>query len=197
VRSWTGWHRHITFALLAHAYLVVLRRQVGAIGGERTSPSISTPRCCRSPYRRCGACSGNHLPNPPPPAACPTLPLAQAGVILAPVRHLVLLLGNVMATVLVQLERHGGYPRSGERQTSYDDPALDAIGRIRAPRSFSGQLFSSTRRISARSSLLAASIAVYGAASNVVTLKLLTSICISSDQIPTRPEKKSVIIASL
>jgi hypothetical protein len=27
VRSWTGWHRHITFALLAHAYLVVLRRQ--------------------------------------------------------------------------------------------------------------------------------------------------------------------------
>ena len=32
VRSWTGWHRHITFAMLAHAYLAVLRR--AAIGGE-------------------------------------------------------------------------------------------------------------------------------------------------------------------
>ena len=31
VRSWTGWHRHITLALLAHAYLSVLRRR--AIGG--------------------------------------------------------------------------------------------------------------------------------------------------------------------
>src|SRR6516225_3669916 len=26
VRSWTGWHRHITLAMLAHAYLAVLRR---------------------------------------------------------------------------------------------------------------------------------------------------------------------------
>jgi SRSO17 transposase len=26
VRSWTGWHRHITLALLAHAYLAVLRK---------------------------------------------------------------------------------------------------------------------------------------------------------------------------
>jgi hypothetical protein len=34
VRSWTGWHRHITFAMLAHAYLAVLRR--AAIGGETT-----------------------------------------------------------------------------------------------------------------------------------------------------------------
>ena len=32
VRSWTGWHRHITFAMLAHAYLAVLRR--AAVGGE-------------------------------------------------------------------------------------------------------------------------------------------------------------------
>jgi SRSO17 transposase len=27
VRTWTGWHRHITLALLAHAVLVVLRAQ--------------------------------------------------------------------------------------------------------------------------------------------------------------------------
>jgi SRSO17 transposase len=27
VRSWTGWHRHVTLSLLAHAYLTVLRAQ--------------------------------------------------------------------------------------------------------------------------------------------------------------------------
>jgi len=32
VRSWTGWHRHITLVMLAHAYLAVLRK--GAIGGR-------------------------------------------------------------------------------------------------------------------------------------------------------------------
>jgi SRSO17 transposase len=32
VRSWTGWHRHITLAMLAHAYLAALRR---AAGGEK------------------------------------------------------------------------------------------------------------------------------------------------------------------
>jgi SRSO17 transposase len=32
VRSWTGWHRHVTLAMLAHAYLAVLRR--AAIGGR-------------------------------------------------------------------------------------------------------------------------------------------------------------------
>ena len=33
VRGWTGWHRHITLALLAHAYLAVLRAKAG--GGKR------------------------------------------------------------------------------------------------------------------------------------------------------------------
>jgi SRSO17 transposase len=33
VRTWIGWHRHITLAMLAHAYLAVLRR--AAIGGRR------------------------------------------------------------------------------------------------------------------------------------------------------------------
>jgi SRSO17 transposase len=32
VRSWTGWHRHLTLAMLAHAYLAALRK--GAIGGR-------------------------------------------------------------------------------------------------------------------------------------------------------------------
>jgi SRSO17 transposase len=31
-RSWTGWHRHVTLAMLAHAYLAVVRRV--AIGGR-------------------------------------------------------------------------------------------------------------------------------------------------------------------
>jgi SRSO17 transposase len=26
VRSWTGWHRHITLSMLAHAYLTVVRQ---------------------------------------------------------------------------------------------------------------------------------------------------------------------------
>ena len=43
VRSFTGWHRHVTLAMLAHAYLAALRR--AAIGGvsRPTSPRI----CCR------------------------------------------------------------------------------------------------------------------------------------------------------
>ena len=32
VRSWVGWHRHITLAMLAHAYLTVLRK--AAAGGK-------------------------------------------------------------------------------------------------------------------------------------------------------------------
>src|SRR5690554_1608937 len=27
VRSWTGWHRHITLAMVAHAFLTVMRAQ--------------------------------------------------------------------------------------------------------------------------------------------------------------------------
>jgi len=30
VRSWQGWHRHITLAMLAHAFLTVLRAQTHA-----------------------------------------------------------------------------------------------------------------------------------------------------------------------
>jgi SRSO17 transposase len=32
VRAWTGWHRHITLSMLAHAYLTIVRRH--AIGGR-------------------------------------------------------------------------------------------------------------------------------------------------------------------
>src|SRR5689334_843107 len=39
VRSWTGWHRHITLAMLAHAYLAAIRRT--ADGGKRRARSQS------------------------------------------------------------------------------------------------------------------------------------------------------------
>ncbi len=70
VRSWTGWHRHITLAMLAHAYLAVLRRTAG---GEKRRHSISKPICCRSPCRKCAACCGTWsgpdrlIPRPPAP----------------------------------------------------------------------------------------------------------------------------------
>ena len=91
VRSWTGWHRHVTLAMLAHAYLAVLRKV--AVGG--TSPrSTWRPTCCRSPCRRCAACSGTSSGRPArhrgrarlvtlattPPAARPPMPLAATNL---------------------------------------------------------------------------------------------------------------------
>jgi SRSO17 transposase len=89
VRSWTGWHRHVTFAMLAHAYLAVLRR--AATGGR------GDPRPRRRPPATHGAgataaalaaglgTSTRSGPGPrlvplapPPPAAGATVPLATA-----------------------------------------------------------------------------------------------------------------------
>ena len=45
VRSWTGWHRHVTLAMLAHAYLAVVR--AAAVGGPdrgRYRTRLSSPR---------------------------------------------------------------------------------------------------------------------------------------------------------
>jgi len=53
VRSWTGWHRHVTLAMLAHAYLAVLRKV--AVGGRAHA---------RSGSRAAPA----HCPGDPPPA---------------------------------------------------------------------------------------------------------------------------------
>ena len=45
VRSWTGWHRHVTLAVLAHAYLAVLRKAVAeAASGGRGQPRRSRHR---------------------------------------------------------------------------------------------------------------------------------------------------------
>jgi SRSO17 transposase len=42
VRGWTGWHRHVTLALLAHAYLAVTRAAAG--GGKRRRGPRRSPR---------------------------------------------------------------------------------------------------------------------------------------------------------
>jgi SRSO17 transposase len=40
VRKWTAWYRHITLALLAHAYLEVTR--LAAEGGQKGGPTTSS-----------------------------------------------------------------------------------------------------------------------------------------------------------
>jgi SRSO17 transposase len=87
VRSWTGWHRHVTLAMLAHAYLAAVRKAAaggrsaarprrGAAAADRArgTPAALGPGVAprsRSPRRaRLVALA------PPPPAARPPLPLA-------------------------------------------------------------------------------------------------------------------------
>lgn len=61
VRSWTGWHRHITLAMLAFAFLTVLRK--AAIGGR----GQARPRRRPDPPHR----AGNSKAALPPPAMLP------------------------------------------------------------------------------------------------------------------------------
>jgi hypothetical protein len=87
VRSWTGWHRHVTLAMLAHAYLAVIREAaVGGIGAARPrrgaaaadrargapaalAPGLGAPARSRGRARLVALA-------PTPPAARPPLPLA-------------------------------------------------------------------------------------------------------------------------
>ena len=87
VRSWTGWHRHVTLSMLAHAYLAVVRTTT--VGGRGDGRSHRRPA---APHRARGAAAalapgmgaaarsraGVGLVDlaPPPPAARPPLPLA-------------------------------------------------------------------------------------------------------------------------
>jgi SRSO17 transposase len=43
VRSWTGWHRHVTLSLLAHAYLTVVRARVAHPEAQK-KPGGAAPR---------------------------------------------------------------------------------------------------------------------------------------------------------
>ena len=42
VRRWDGWYRHITLAMLAHAYLAVIRHQASAQGCSRKRGAVPT-----------------------------------------------------------------------------------------------------------------------------------------------------------
>src|SRR5690349_8495674 len=87
VRSWTGWHRHVTLAMLAHAYLAVVREAAaggraaarprrGAAAADRArgaAPDLAAGLGTGArPRRRPGLVALA----PPPPAARPPLPLA-------------------------------------------------------------------------------------------------------------------------
>ena len=87
VRSWTGWHRHVTLAMLAHAYLAAVRE--AAAGGRATA----RPGRRAAAADRAGGAAAALAPAvgaqprsggrarlvalaTPPPAARPPLPLA-------------------------------------------------------------------------------------------------------------------------
>jgi SRSO17 transposase len=59
VRSWSGWYRHITLALLAHAYLTVVRAQTQTAEPRKKKlpPHPPAPRCTAAADRARGAAS--------------------------------------------------------------------------------------------------------------------------------------------
>jgi SRSO17 transposase len=59
VRSWQGWYRHITLALLAFAVLTIATKK----GGRRARPGV--PRISRSPSRRSAASWSDSSGRPP------------------------------------------------------------------------------------------------------------------------------------
>ena len=61
VRKWPGWYRHITLALLAHAFLAVTRAQAASTSSDRrraTAKGAQRPGRCRCRCR-CRACQAN------------------------------------------------------------------------------------------------------------------------------------------
>jgi SRSO17 transposase len=70
VRRYTGWYRHITLAMLAHAFLAAQAAHAGeARGDAETVPPTSRP----SPWRRSGDSWQLNLPRSLPPGAPATL----------------------------------------------------------------------------------------------------------------------------
>jgi SRSO17 transposase len=89
VRSWTGWHRHVTLAMLAHAYLAVVRAV--AVGGRsaarpRRGPAAADRARGATPGVEAGLGTSARCRRrarlvalaPTPPAARPPLPLATS-----------------------------------------------------------------------------------------------------------------------
>jgi len=87
VRSWTGWHRHVTLAMLAHAYLAVVRKAAvrgrGAARPRRRAAAADRARGAPAALAlgvgtstRPGRRPGLVTLAPAPPAARSMLPLA-------------------------------------------------------------------------------------------------------------------------
>src|SRR5436190_13026533 len=89
VRSWTGWHRHVTLAMLAHAYLAAVRK--AAAGGRSAArPRRGAAAADRARGAALGVEAGLGTGARPrrrpglvalattPPAARPPLPLAAS-----------------------------------------------------------------------------------------------------------------------
>ena len=75
VRSWTGWYRHITLALLAHAYLAVLRQAAITLDLKKDGPI--QPLLPRRPSRPGGAAAPDRARDSP---LAPGLPLASSSL---------------------------------------------------------------------------------------------------------------------
>jgi SRSO17 transposase len=89
VRSWTGWHRHVTLAMLAHAYLAVVRKvAAGGRGGPRPGRGAAAAHGARgAPAALAPGLGTTARPGRHPglvtlakasPAARPPLPLATS-----------------------------------------------------------------------------------------------------------------------
>jgi SRSO17 transposase len=87
VRSWTGWHRHVTLAMLAHAYLAVVREAAaggraaarprrGAAAADRAGGAPAALGPALGAPARSGGRPRLVTLAPTPPAARPPLPLA-------------------------------------------------------------------------------------------------------------------------
>jgi SRSO17 transposase len=70
VRSWRGWYRHVTLALVALAALRVATRP-GGRRGRRRAPSTSPSASRRSAGSSSASCGPPSAPRPPPPRCSP------------------------------------------------------------------------------------------------------------------------------
>jgi SRSO17 transposase len=87
VRSWTGWYRHVTLAMLAHAYLAAVRKAAvgggagarprrGAAAADRAGGAAAGVEAGLAAHARSRSRPRLVALAPPPPAARPPLPLA-------------------------------------------------------------------------------------------------------------------------
>jgi SRSO17 transposase len=76
VRSWTGWHRHITLAMMAHAYLAVLRK--AALRGTERAQSHPRPAAAHRARSAASALASRVGTNPQSRRRPALVQLAQA-----------------------------------------------------------------------------------------------------------------------